>query len=288
MSAQIIDGKAIANQVRQQVKQRVEQRIATGQRAPGLAAIIVGDDPASAIYVRNKMRACEEVGIISTTHHLPEHAYQDDIENKINELNNDPSIDGILLQLPLPKHIDAEALLESIHIDKDVDGFHPYNIGRLVSRRPLLRPATPFGVMTMLETLGIDFHGKNAVIIGASNIVGRPMYLELLLAGCTVTTCHRFTKPETLKGHVQHADILVSATGRRGIVDSSWIKPGSIVVDVGIIRLEDGRIAGDIDFDIAKERAGFITPVPGGVGPMTVAALLQNTLYAAEALHNDE
>lgn len=287
MSAQIIDGKAIAKQVRQQVKQRVQQRLAANQRAPGLAAIIVGEDPASAIYVRNKMRACEEVGIVSTTHHLPEQAYQDDIENKLNELNNDPSVDGILLQLPLPKHIDAEALLESIRIDKDVDGFHPYNIGRLVGRRPMLRPATPFGVMTMLETLDIDFHGKNAVIIGASNIVGRPMYLELLLAGCTVTTCHRFTKPETLKGHVQHADILVSATGKRGIIDSTWIKPGSIVIDVGIIRLEDGRLVGDIDFDTAKERAGFITPVPGGVGPMTVAALLQNTLYAAEALHHE-
>ena len=287
MTAQIIDGKHIAIEIKEQLKERVEKRKQQGLRVPGLAVIKVGDDPASEVYVRNKRNSCEQVGIISVAYDLPADTSQETLLELIDELNDNPEIDGILVQLPVPKHINPETIIERINPDKDVDGFHPYNIGRLALRVPVLRPCTPRGIMTLLEkTLalkGEGFKGKNVCIVGASNIVGRPMGLELLLAGCTVTTCHRFTKD--LQKHVHDADILVVAVGKPGIVASEWIKPGSIVIDVGINRLESGQLIGDVDFETAKEIAGYITPVPGGVGPMTVATLLQNTVDAADDLH---
>ncbi|MDX1697672.1 MAG: bifunctional methylenetetrahydrofolate dehydrogenase/methenyltetrahydrofolate cyclohydrolase FolD [Thiohalobacterales bacterium] len=245
--------------------------------------VLVGSDPASEIYVRNKRRACEQAGIISRHHDLPAGTSEQDLLGLIDELNADAAIDGILVQFPLPEHIDANKVTERIHPDKDVDGFHPYNIGRLALRRPSLRSCTPRGVITLLEHTGEPFYGRQAVVVGASNHVGRPMGLELLLAGCTVTTCHRFTRE--LDAHVATADILVVAVGKPGIVSGDWVKPGATVIDVGINRLEDGSLAGDIGFEAARERAAWITPVPGGVGPMTVATLLENTLYAAEHLH---
>ena len=288
MSAQLIDGKGIAIEIKEQLKQRVAKRLQQGMRVPGLAVIKVGDDPASEVYVRNKRNSCHQVGINSVAHDLPEQTTQDELLSLIDDLNADETIDGILVQLPVPEHINPETIIERIHPDKDVDGFHPYNVGRLALRVPVLRPCTPRGVMTLLEKtldkMGESIKGKNVCIVGASNIVGRPMGLELLLAGCTVTTCHRFTKD--LAKHVKDADILVVAVGKPGIVDSEWIKPGSIVIDVGINRLDNGQLVGDVDFDTAKERAGYITPVPGGVGPMTVATLLQNTVDAADDLHS--
>jgi methylenetetrahydrofolate dehydrogenase (NADP+)/methenyltetrahydrofolate cyclohydrolase len=283
MSAQIIDGKAIAAELRQGIKARVEKRKAEGKRAPGLAVILVGADPASQVYVGSKRRACDEVGFLSLAYDLPAAASENCLLELIDELNANPEVDGILVQLPLPAHIGPEAIIERIHPDKDVDGFHPYNIGRLALRHPVLRPCTPRGVMTLLEHTGVSIKGMDAVVVGASNIVGRPMGLELLLAGCTVTTCHRFTKD--LESHVRRADLLVVAVGKRGIVKSEWIKPGAIVIDVAINRDESGKLVGDIDFDTACQRAGWITPVPGGVGPMTVATLLQNTADAADQLH---
>ena len=288
MSAQLIDGKGIAIEIKEQLKQRVAKRLQQGMRVSGLAVIKVGDDPASEVYVRNKRNSCHQVGINSVAHDLPEQTTQDELLSLIDDLNADETIDGILVQLPVPEHINPETIIERIHPDKDVDGFHPYNVGRLALRVPVLRPCTPRGVMTLLEKtldkMGESIKGKNVCIVGASNIVGRPMGLELLLAGCTVTTCHRFTKD--LAKHVKDADILVVAVGKPGIVDSEWIKPGSIVIDVGINRLDNGQLVGDVDFDTAKERAGYITPVPGGVGPMTVATLLQNTVDAADDLHS--
>lgn len=284
MAANIIDGKAIAASVRQKVAEAVLQRRDQGHRSPGLAVILVGQDPASEIYVRNKRRACEEAGILSRAYDLAEQTTEEDLLRLIDELNADETIDGILVQLPLPGHIDSETILERIRPDKDVDGFHPYNIGLLALRIPQLRPCTPFGVMTLLRHIGETFYGREAVIVGASNIVGRPMSLELLLAGCTVTTCHRFTRD--LKTHVARADILVAAAGKPGLVPGAWVKPGATVIDVGINRLADGTITGDVQFAEAAERAAWITPVPGGVGPMTVATLLQNTLFAAERLHD--
>ena len=288
MTAQIIDGKGIAIEIKQQLKERIENRKQQGLRVPGLAVIKVGNDPASEVYVRNKRNSCEQVGINSVAHDLPAETSQETLLALIDELNDNPAIDGILVQLPVPEHINPETIIERISPDKDVDGFHPYNIGRLAQRVPVLRPCTPRGIMTLLEkTLalkGEDIKGKNVCIVGASNIVGRPMGLELLLAGCTVTTCHRFTKD--LQKHVRDADILVVAVGKPGIVASEWIKPGSIVIDVGINRLETGQLIGDVDFETAKEIAGYITPVPGGVGPMTVATLLQNTVDAADDLHS--
>jgi methylenetetrahydrofolate dehydrogenase (NADP+)/methenyltetrahydrofolate cyclohydrolase len=261
----------------------VKQRLASGKRAPGLAVVLVGNSPASEIYVRNKRRACEEVGFESRAYDLDATTTQQVLLDLIDNLNLDDEIDGILVQLPLPGHIDPETVLERIHADKDVDGFHPYNVGRLALRMPLLRPCTPYGIMSLLKHTGETFYGREAVVVGASNIVGRPMSLELLLAGCTVTTCHRFTR--NLEFHVGRADILVVATGKPGLIPGAWVKPGATVIDVGINRLEDGSITGDMDFTSARERAAWITPVPGGVGPMTVATLLENTLYAAEKLH---
>jgi len=286
MSAKIIDGKAIAAKIRQNVKQRVDKRLSEGVRAPGLAVILVGQDPASEVYVNSKRKDCAEVGFVSRSHDLPVDTTQETLLLLIEKLNGDNSIDGILVQLPLPQHIDPKTVIETIHPDKDVDGFHPYNIGRLTQRTPLLRPCTPYGIMTLLEHTGEKIQGMEAVVVGASNIVGRPMGLELLLAGCTVTTCHRFTR--NTHEHVSRADIVVVAVGKPGIVKGEWIKPGAIVIDVGINRGADGKLVGDVDYDAAAQRAGWITPVPGGVGPMTRATLLQNTLYAAESLHLDD
>jgi methylenetetrahydrofolate dehydrogenase (NADP+) / methenyltetrahydrofolate cyclohydrolase len=283
MSAQLIDGKAIAAQVRQQVARQVKIRHETGKRIPGLAVVLVGEDPASEVYVRNKHLACEQAGILSFRHQLTVDTSQEALEALVDELNDDPAIDGILVQLPLPQHLDARPILERIRPDKDVDGFHPYNLGRLAQRLPVLRPCTPKGIMTLLQETGLQVRGLDATIIGASNIVGRPMALELLLAGCTTTICHRFTKE--LEVHVRNADLLVIAVGKPGVVKGEWVKDGAIVIDVGINRLDNGQLIGDIEFEPAAARASFITPVPGGVGPMTVASLLENTLYAAE-LHD--
>jgi methylenetetrahydrofolate dehydrogenase (NADP+)/methenyltetrahydrofolate cyclohydrolase len=280
MTAQLIDGKRIAADIREHVRQRVIRRIEAGQRRPGLAVILVGNDPASAIYVRNKRRACERAGLISRAYDLPGHSSQTELRELIESLNADPEIDGILVQLPLPAQMDTTEVIEYIDPAKDVDGFHPYNIGRLAQRIPLLRPCTPYGVMMLLERCGVDVMGQNAVVVGASNIVGRPMSLELLLHGATTTVCHRFTRD--LRTEVERADILVVAVGRPGLVPGTWIKPGAVVLDVGINRLEDGRLVGDVQFEAAAERAAWISPVPGGVGPMTVAMLLSNTVQAAE------
>lgn len=280
MTAQLIDGKAIAANVRQQVAEKISARQQAGDRAPGLAVVVVGEDPASHVYVSNKHRACEQAGILSFQHALPAETQQHELEALVDKLNNDASVDGILVQLPLPEHLDSRPILERIRPDKDVDGFHPYNIGRLAQRMPSLRPCTPKGIMTMLAHSGIAVRGLDATVVGASNIVGRPMALELMLAGCTTTVCHRFTLQ--LESHVRRADLVVVAVGKPGIVKGEWIKPGAIVIDVGINRQDDGTLTGDVDFKAAAERASFITPVPGGVGPMTVATLLENTLEAAE------
>ncbi len=279
MSAKIIDGKATAAQLRQEIKQRVDKRVARGERAPGLAVILVGNNPASEVYVAHKRKDCAEVGFNSLAYDLAADATQEKLLALIAELNANPEVDGILVQLPLPQHIDSHAVIEAIAPAKDVDGFHPYNVGRLALRMPLLRPCTPFGVIKLLETTGIELAGKDAVVVGASNIVGRPMSLELLMAGCTVTTCHSRTRD--LAAHVARAEVLVVAVGRPEFVPGDWIKPGAVVIDVGMNRLANGRLAGDVAFDSAKERAGWITPVPGGVGPMTRAMLLHNTLDAA-------
>jgi methylenetetrahydrofolate dehydrogenase (NADP+)/methenyltetrahydrofolate cyclohydrolase len=284
MTAQLIDGKAIAARLRQQIAQRVAERRQQGLRAPGLAVILVGSDPASQVYVSHKRKDCEEVGFLSQAYDLPATTSQDELMALIDRLNDEPSIDGILVQLPLPEHLDASLLLERIRPDKDVDGFHPYNIGRLAQRMPLLRPCTPKGIMTLLQSTGADLYGMHAVVVGASNIVGRPMAMELLLAGCTVTVTHRFTKD--LPTHVGQADIVVVAAGKPGLVKGEWIKEGAIVIDVGINRQADGKLIGDVVYETALPRAGWITPVPGGVGPMTRAGLLENTLHAAEHLHN--
>lgn len=283
MTAQIIDGKAISAQVRQHIKQRVEQRIAEGNRAPGLAVVLVGNNPASEVYVGSKRKSCTEVGFNSLSYDLPDSTSEAELLALIHDLNSNPEIDGILVQLPLPAHIAPEVIIEAIHPDKDVDGFHPYNIGRLALRQPVLQPCTPKGIMTLLESTGQSLKGLEAVIVGASNIVGRPMALELLLAGCTITVTHRFTKD--LESHIKRADLLVVAVGKPNFIPGNWIKPGAIVIDVGINRLPDGRLVGDVAYDDANQRAGWITPVPGGVGPMTVCTLLENTLQAAEVLH---
>lgn len=253
-------------------------------RAPGLAVILVGSDPASEIYVGSKRKACEEVGFISRSYDLPATTSEQALLELIDQLNEDQAIDGILVQLPLPEGIDNVKVLERIAPSKDVDGFHPYNVGRLCQRAPILRPCTPRGIITLLERNNVDTFGLNAVIVGASNIVGRPMALELLLAGCTTTVTHRFTKD--LRSHIERADLLVVAVGKAHFIPGDWIKPGAIVIDVGINRLESGKVTGDVDFDAACERASLITPVPGGVGPMTVATLIQNTLEACEKYHS--
>ncbi len=278
MPAQLINGKSIAKQVRENVASQVEAITAAGKRPPGLAVIKVGHDPASGVYVANKRKACDEVGFVDKAHDLPANITQQQLLDLVDTLNQDPEVDGILVQLPLPAGLNAEEVLERIRPDKDVDGFHPYNIGRLVQRMPALRPCTPKGIMTLIESTKRPAKGLDAVIVGASNIVGRPMSLELLLAGCTVTTCHKFT--QDLKSHVKRADILVVAVGKAEFIPGDWIKPGAIVIDVGINRQADGSLVGDVEFEVAKERAGWITPVPGGVGPMTVASLIENTLEA--------
>nr|WP_133005867.1 bifunctional methylenetetrahydrofolate dehydrogenase/methenyltetrahydrofolate cyclohydrolase FolD [Marinobacter sp. JH2] len=285
MTATLIKGKEIAAQVRQQVAVGVEARKQKGLRAPGLAVILVGSDPASQVYVGNKRKACDQAGIMSLSYDLPEDTSQGALEALVDELNENPAIDGILVQLPLPSHLDADPILVKIRPDKDVDGFHPFNIGRLMQRKPTLRPCTPAGVITLLDSVGTPYKGQHAVIVGASNIVGRPMSMELLLKGATATVCHRFT--DNLEKFVGEADILIAAVGKPGIIKGEWVKPGATVIDVGINRMEDGSLCGDVDFKAASERAAYITPVPGGVGPMTIAKLLENTLYAADVLHAD-
>ncbi|EEG33727.1 bifunctional methylenetetrahydrofolate dehydrogenase/methenyltetrahydrofolate cyclohydrolase FolD [Neisseria flavescens] len=283
MAAQLIDGKKISQQRIEAVAQAVKARQEKGLHTPCLAVVLVGDDPASAVYVRNKKLACQKSGIESRSYELPSETMQDDLLKLVDELNGDPAVDGILVQLPLPAHIDSQAVLERIEPHKDVDGFHPYNIGRLVVKMPLMRPCTPKGVMTLLEAYGIDPKGKKAVVVGASNIVGRPQALELLLSRATVTICHSAT--QNLAEEVAAADILVVGVGIPNFVKGEWVKPGAVVIDVGINRLDDGSLCGDVEFDVAKERASMITPVPGGVGPMTIATLLENTVHAA-SLHD--
>ena len=283
MAAQLIDGKKISQQRIEAVAQAVKARQEKGLHTPCLAVVLVGDDPASTVYVRNKKLTCQKSGIESRSYELPSETTQDDLLKLVDELNGDPAVDGILVQLPLPAHIDSQAVLERIEPHKDVDGFHPYNVGRLVVKMPLMRPCTPKGVMTLLEAYGIDPKGKKAVVVGASNIVGRPQALELLLSRATVTICHSAT--QNLADEVAAADILVVGVGIPNFVKGEWVKPGAVVIDVGINRLDDGSLCGDVEFDVAKERASMITPVPGGVGPMTIATLLENTLHAA-SLHD--
>ena len=247
-------------------------------RTPGLAVILVGSDPASQVYVRNKKSGCEKMGITSLPYELPDDTTQQHLLGLISELNADPKVDGILVQLPVPEHINPDSLIEAIDPAKDVDGFHPYNVGRLATRKPALRSCTPFGCMKLLEETGMDLHGKECVVVGASNIVGRPMALELLLAGATVTVAHKFT--QDLRSHVERADIVVAAAGKQGLIKGEWIKPGATVIDVGIHRLADRSLTGDVEFETAAERAAWITPVPGGVGPMTITMLLANTVEA--------
>lgn len=280
MSGRIIDGKAIAAEFRREVREGSDRLAAQGKRRPGLAVVLVGDDPASHIYVRNKRAACEECGFVSVSHDLPHSATQTELLSLIERLNLDATIDGILVQVPLPDHIDERAIIEAIAPAKDVDGFHPYNVGRLALRNPLMRPCTPYGVIRMLEYCGLSPKGQHAVVVGASNLVGRPMSLELLLAGATVTVCHRFTTD--LRTQVERAELLVVAVGKPGLVPGEWIKRGAVVVDVGINRMPDGKLVGDVQFESARARAGWITPVPGGVGPMTVAMLMKNTLESAQ------
>ena len=282
MTAQILDGKAIAESLKQDLKRATDIRLESGKRPPGLAVILLGADPASEVYVSSKRRGCEEIGFKSTSYDLPMTTTEAELLELINTLNHSSEIDGILVQLPLPVHINADNIIEHIAPHKDVDGFHPYNIGRLAQRNPQLRPCTPKGMITMLNKTGIDLRGQEAVVIGASNIVGRPMSLELLLAGCTTTVCHRMTKD--LELHVRRADILIVAVGKPNFIPGEWVKLGAIVLDVGINRLKDGSLVGDVEFHAAREKAAWISPVPGGVGPMTVATLLENTLYAAEKL----
>ncbi|HII3759835.1 bifunctional methylenetetrahydrofolate dehydrogenase/methenyltetrahydrofolate cyclohydrolase FolD [Pasteurella multocida] len=279
MTAQVISGTELSKTIKSQVAQKIEIYTQQGKRSPGLAVILVGADPASQVYVGSKRKSCAEIGIQSKSYDLPETTQESELLALIDELNADTRVDGILVQLPLPKHIDSTKVIERITPEKDVDGFHPYNVGRLCQRIPTLRACTPYGVMKLLETTGIDLHGKHAVIVGASNIVGRPMALELLLAGCTVTVTHRFTKD--LEHHVRQADILVVAVGKPKFIPGDWIKAGAIVIDVGINR-QEGKLVGDVEYDVALEKAGYITPVPGGVGPMTVAMLMFNTLSAYE------
>ncbi|KAB2825400.1 bifunctional methylenetetrahydrofolate dehydrogenase/methenyltetrahydrofolate cyclohydrolase FolD [Aliivibrio finisterrensis] len=284
MTAQNIDGKLISQTVRSEVGARVKARVEAGLRAPGLAVVLVGQDPASQVYVGSKRRACEEVGFISKSYDLPTTTTEAELLSIIDTLNQDSEIDGILVQLPLPAGMDSTKILEHIDPEKDVDGFHPYNVGRLSQRIPKLRSCTPKGIITLLERYNIQVRGMHAVVVGASNIVGRPMTLELLLAGCTTTTCHRFTK--NLEHHIRQADLIVVAVGKPNFIPGEWIKEGAVVVDVGINRLDSGKLIGDVEYDVAKTKASYITPVPGGVGPMTVASLIENTLLACEQFHS--
>jgi len=278
MTAQIIDGKAIAEQIKAKVGAATAALVAAGKRRPGLAVVMVGDSAASQVYVRNKRKSCEQAGIISSAHDLPASTTEAELLSLIALLNADSAIDGILVQLPLPAQIRPRSVIEAIDPAKDVDGFHPYNLGRLAQREPTLRPCTPYGVMEMLTVIGAKVAGLDAVVVGASNIVGRPMALELILAGATTTVCHSRTRD--LAAHVGRADLVVVAVGIPGMVRGEWIKPGAIVIDVGMNRTAEGKLVGDVDHAPAAVRAGWITPVPGGVGPMTVAMLMQNTLEA--------
>ncbi|WP_440222476.1 bifunctional methylenetetrahydrofolate dehydrogenase/methenyltetrahydrofolate cyclohydrolase FolD [Dokdonella sp. MW10] len=280
MPARLLDGKRIADELLDRLATRVEARVAAGKPRPGLAVILVGDEPASSVYVRNKRRACTRVGFRSFDFDLPSTTTDAELTALVDRLNADPEVHGILVQLPLPDHVDAPAIINRIDPRKDVDGFQAENVGRLVLRQRGLRPCTSKGVMTLLAHTDLPVRGRHAVVVGVSNHVGRPLMLELLLAGCTTTGCHKFT--QDLPGHVRAADIVVVAAGRPGLVRGEWIKPGAIVIDVGINRLADGRLAGDVEFEPAAERAAWITPVPGGVGPMTVATLMENTVEAAE------
>jgi len=281
MTARILDGKRIAQELLDHIGRRVARRMADGRSAPGLAVVMVGEDPASAVYVRNKRKACQQVGFHSFAYDLPADTTQQEVIDLIDNLNADPAVHGILVQSPLPRHIDEDALVDRIDPGKDVDGFQAVNVGRLALRRFGLRPCTPRGVMTLLGHTDRPVRGRHAVIVGVSNHVGRPLGLELLIAGCTTTSCHKFT--QDLAGYVGQADILVVAAGKPGLVKGDWVKEGAVVIDVGINRLEDGRLVGDVEFEPASRRASWITPVPGGVGPMTVATLMENTLEAAEA-----
>jgi methylenetetrahydrofolate dehydrogenase (NADP+)/methenyltetrahydrofolate cyclohydrolase len=281
MSARILDGKRIAQELLERVGRRVTERLAEGLSAPGLAVILIGDNAASSVYVRNKRKACHQVGFRSFDHDLPADTSQEEVFALIDKLNADPDVHGILVQSPLPEHIDEDALVDRIDPTKDVDGFQAINVGRLALRRFGLRPCTPRGVMTLLGHTDRPVRGQHAVVVGVSNHVGRPLVLELMIAGCTTTSCHRFTRD--LESFVRQADILIVAVGKPGLVKGEWIKPGAVVIDVGINRLEDGRLVGDVDFQAASENASWITPVPGGVGPMTVATLIENTLEAAES-----
>jgi methylenetetrahydrofolate dehydrogenase (NADP+) / methenyltetrahydrofolate cyclohydrolase len=284
VAAQLIDGRRLAAEVKGSVRRSIGAAVVLGRRRPGLAVLKIGNDPASAVYVRGKRRACEEVGMNSFAYDLPADAREAQLLALIDELNRDERVDGILVQLPLPEHIARTSVIERIDPVKDVDGFHPYNIGRLAQRIPLMRPCTPYGVIRLLEHIGAPFKGQNAVVVGASNIVGRPMALELLLTGATATVCHRFTSD--LREHVSRADILIVAAGKPGLIPGEWVRPGSIVIDVGMNRLPDGHLVGDVEFAAARERAAWITPVPGGVGPMTVAMLMHNTLQASRRRHD--
>lgn len=279
MSALLLDGQFLAAQRREELKLKIEHHIQTGKSAPGLAVVLIGQDPASTIYVRNKRKACDEVGIKSYSYDLPADIGQQDLLDLITELNESSFIDGILIQLPLPNHINENLIIEHIKPEKDVDGFHPYNLGRLAQKNPLLRPCTPLGIMNLLNYYQLAVKGKHAVVVGASNIVGRPMSLELLLAGATVSTCHKLT--QNLSNIIGLADIVIVATGHLNVVDPAWLKPHQILVDVGMHRLKDGSLRGDVDFNKAKNKVAWITPVPGGVGPMTIVTLLENTLMAA-------
>jgi len=284
MTAKIIDGNEIAKTLQQEIALQIKERLSQGLRAPGLAVVIVGENPASKIYVGKKRKMCQELGMISQDHNLPENIAESDLLKLIDTLNKDHKIDGILIQLPLPQQIDSNKILENILPDKDVDGFHPYNIGRLSIGHSVLRPCTPKGIMTLLKSTGVDLKGMNAVVIGASNIVGKPMAMELINARATVTICRSTTRD--LPSIARQADIVIAAAGVAQMVKGGWIKPGAIIIDVGINRSADGKLVGDVDFDQVKEIAGWITPVPGGVGPMTVATLMENTFYAAAVLHS--
>ncbi|GAB3678330.1 bifunctional methylenetetrahydrofolate dehydrogenase/methenyltetrahydrofolate cyclohydrolase FolD [Salinisphaera aquimarina] len=280
MAARLIDGKQIALDYRHAVREAVDKRLDSGQRAPGLAVILVGNDPASQVYVGKKIEACQEAGLVSQAAYPDAHITQDELIALIDRYNADDSVDGILVQLPLPAHIDASTIIERVRPDKDVDGFHPYNVGRLAQRVPCLRACTPLGIVRLLEAIGETFHGRQAVVVGASNIVGRPMALEFLLKGATTTVCHRFTRD--LEYEVGQAEILVVGVGKPGLIKGEWIREGATVIDVGMNRLDSGKLVGDVAYEAAAERAAWITPVPGGVGPMTVAMLMSNTLRAAQ------
>ena len=283
MTARILDGKRIADSLLDELRLRVDARVAAGRSRPGLAVVLVGSDPASQSYVRNKRRAAEKVGIQAFDFDLPAGTSEAELLALVDRLNADPAVHGILVQLPLPGIADANRLIHRIDPRKDVDGFHPENVGHLALRQFGLRPCTPRGITTLLAYTDRPVRGRSATIVGVSNHVGRPMALELLIAGCTVTSCHKFTPIDELRRHVGEADILVVAVGRPGLIPGEWVKPGAVVIDVGINRLEDGRLTGDVEFAPAAARASWITPVPGGVGPMTVATLMQNTLEAADA-----